>query len=92
MSILHGNLPCAQNFFRLKSNFRKKQGITLQRNSSVSSNEGRAKIATPKIMKTLSVNSPHGSRDASPNSQKSGGLDDRMKEEINKGSLGLGVR
>jgi len=92
MSILHGNLPCAQNFFRLKNNFRKKQGLSLQKNSSVNSNEGRAKIATPKMMKNLSVNSPQGSRNASPHSQKSGGFDAGMQAEINRAPLGLGVR
>jgi hypothetical protein len=44
------------------------------------------------MMKNLSVNSPHGSRNASPHSQKSSGIEAGMQAEINKSSLGLGVR
>lgn len=91
MSILHGNLPCAQNFFRLKNNFRKKQGLSLKQTGSMGSFEGTAKIASPRIMKNLSVNSPHGSRNASPTSQGSGSFATGMQAELNKGGLGLGV-
>jgi hypothetical protein len=66
MSILHGNLPCAQNFFRLKANYRKKQGLAIGTVGSNGSFEGTAKIASPRIMKNLSVSSPVGSRGPSP--------------------------
>lgn len=92
MSILHGNLPCAQNFFRLKNNFRKKQGLALRQMGSMGSTEGTAKIASPRIMKNLSVSSPHGSRNASPHSQKSNNsIGAGMAAELQqKGVLGIG--
>jgi len=70
----------------LKNNFRKKQNLTLNKFGSSGSIEGTAKIASPRIMKNLSVNSPHGSRNASPHSQKSGGFAAGMQEELDAGA------
>jgi hypothetical protein len=81
MQQLHENLPCSQNFFKLKKKYDRKNGLTLNTKSQHEPGEdgNYATLASPKIIRHMSVCSQSSNASGS---QKSGGSGARTKKKI----------